>query len=172
MKDFCVYITFEPYIVAWLTATLGNPVRFPRRSAENALLTRCVSRRPPSAPPEVAPPGAVAIVLPDNAERRPEFYNYIGKRGRADITAAVDRLFRLHLWSECAHLIAHRGELNRGIDEWCAQYDIPLAHREAVRQKFYRMRKEYQSCGIALGKKYKKQPKSLPLSRAKSYKIS
>lgn len=173
MKDVCIYLQVESYMGAWLRSTLGNPVRFPKKSSENALLSRIVTTRPDDAPPEVRTEDSVAIVLPDNAERRPEFYNYLGRRARSKLLNAIDCLFRLHLWSECAPLIAARGELNKGIDEWCARHGIALDHREAVRQKFYRMRKSYNDHGIVLGKKYnKKCTKSLPLSRSKSYTAS
>lgn len=73
--------------------------------------------------------------------------------------SAIDGLFRLALWSECASLLHSKRELNRGIDEWCKLHGIELDCREAVRQKFYRIRKSYQIKGIILGKKYNK---SLP----------
>lgn len=157
MKDITVHLALPGYMRQWLAATLGDPVRFPPRSAENVLLTTLLRRRPPLAPPELGGEGTVAFVVPDNGLRRPEYYNYLGRRGRAELTAAVERLFRLHLWSECAGLLGSEGELNRGIDQWCDRHGIGLDNREAVRQKFYRMRKAYRAYGICLGKKYVKK---------------
>jgi len=159
MKDLVVHLPLPGYLRQWLAATLGDPVRFPPRSAENVLLTHLLRRRPPLAPPEPAGADTAAIVVPDNGLRPPETYNYLGRRGRAELAAAIERLFRLHLWSECAALMGAEGELGRGIDRWCEGHGIALEGREAVRQKFYRMRKAYRLYGIVLGKKYvKKSP--------------
>lgn len=157
MKDITVSVSLPGYLREWLHATLGDPVRFPARSAENVLLSRLVGRRPKEAAPEAAGAGWVRIVLPDNPWRRPEFYNYLGRRGRAELAGALERLFRLALWSECAGLLGSPGELNRGLDAWCARRGISLGNREAVRQKFYRMRRDYGACGIVLGRKFAKR---------------
>lgn len=157
MKDIVVHLPLPAYLRAWLTHTLGDPVRFPARSYENLLLHRLLTRRPPLAPIEEPRQDTVALVIPDNAVKRPEYYNYLGRRGRAEMTQAVERLFRLHLWSDCSALLGASGELNRGIDEWCRTYGIGLDAREAVRQKFYRMRRDYRRYGIVLGKKYAKK---------------
>lgn len=154
MKDVTVCLVLPGYLRQWLTRRLGNPVRFPARSAENVLLSRLVRRRPAGAVPETCGEGRVAFVVPDNPQRRPEYFNYLGRRGKAELAAAVERLFRLHLWQDCSVLLGASGELNRGIDRWCELQGISLEHREAVRQKFYRMRKAYRNYGIVLGKKY------------------
>ncbi len=156
MKNICIYLRLETYLARWLTATLGNPVRFPAHSFENELLIRVLTIRPKHLPPSKPEAGAVAIVIPDNSHRRPEFYNHLGQRGERLLRTTIDALFRIHLWSECAPLLSAPGRLNAGLDEWCARHGIPLDNREAVRQKFYRMRKNYEQFGIYLGKKYKK----------------
>lgn len=157
MKDIVVHIAVPAYLGAWLRHTMGDPVRFPPRSYENLLLQRTLRRRPEGAPVEEAGAGTVALIIPDNALRRPEYYNYLGRRGRALMVQALERLFRLHLWSECCGLLGQPGELNRGLDEWCRHNGIGLDAREAVRQKFYRMRCDYRTFGIVLGKKYAKK---------------
>lgn len=157
MKNIVVHVRLPAYLRSWLTHTLGDPVRFPARSYESLLLSRLVTRRPGAAPIEGPGPDTVAMIIPDNALKRPEYYNYLGRRGRAEMTQAVERLFRLHLWSEAAGLIGSARELNRGIDEWCRANGIGIDAREAVRQKFYRMRRDYMQFGIILGRKYAKK---------------
>ena len=61
------------------------------------------------------------------------------------------------MWSGCAPLLHSSKEINKGIDEWCACNGISLDAREAVRQKFYRIRKAYMEKGIILGKFYRKK---------------
>lgn len=158
MKDIVVHLKVEKYIKQWLEHTLGNPVRFPPQSYENILLHRSL-RTPPKGhmPPLLQDPDMVAIVIPDNSYRKPEFYNYLGERGRRALVAAIDGLFRIALWSDCAPLIHSKEELNKGIDSWCREHGIELDYREAVRQKFYRIRKSYQIKGVILGKIYRKK---------------
>ena len=157
MKDFIVHIKVEKYIKQWLEHSLGNPVRFPPHSYENEVLRRHLQKRPRSAPVFFDDPDMVAVIIPDSSERKPEFYNYLGIRGQRALQSAIDGLFRLALWSDCAPLLHSKRELNRGIDEWCKMHGIALDYREAVRQKFYRIRKSYQIKGIILGKIYRKK---------------
>ncbi|MBR7028471.1 MAG: hypothetical protein IKI05_03550 [Bacteroidaceae bacterium] len=157
MKDIVVYIKVEKYIKQWLEHTLGNPVRFPTHSYENEVLRRHLQKRPANVLLPLADPDLVAIVIPDSSERKPEFYNYLGFRGQRALQSAIDGLFRLALWSDCAPLLHSKRELNRGIDAWCKQHGIELDYREAVRQKFYRIRKSYRIKGIVLGKIYQKK---------------
>lgn len=157
MKGIVIYVKFERYIREWLLYRLGSPVRFPNGSFENELIHRNLSKRPKDTPPDLPEEGAVPIVVTDCMHRRPEFYNYLGIRGRRMIRSAVDGLFRLHLWTECAPLLHSHGALNRGIDAWCERNGISLDAREAVRQKFYRMRRRYAEKGVVLGKNYRKK---------------
>ncbi len=156
MKDICVYVRVEKYIAQWLSTTMGLPVRFPTHSFENQLLKRVLSVRPKDAPIRMAGDNDIAIVIPDSSSRPPEYYNYLGRRSEQLVRTTIDSLFRLHLWYKCVHLLAVPGELNAGLDAWCASVGISIEYREAVRQKFYRMRRKYEAEHIFLGKKYKK----------------
>lgn len=157
MKDIIVQIRVERYIKEWLEFHLGSPVKFPERSYENALLHSYLGKRPADAPPEKTRGDCVAVVITDCLHRKPEYYNYLGTRGHRVMASAIDGLFRLAMWSGCAPLLHADTELNRGIDKWCAENGISLDAREAVRQKFYRMRKAYLKTGIILGKFYHKK---------------
>ncbi|MBR4552401.1 MAG: hypothetical protein IKO20_01595 [Bacteroidaceae bacterium] len=161
MKDIVVHLKVEKYIKQWLEHTLGNPVRFPSRSYESEVLRRALRKQPQDirTPILLCKADYVAIVIPDDDYKRPEYYNYLPVRGQRRLQAAIDGLFRIALWSDCAPLIHSKQELNAGIDKWCQQHGIELDYREAVRQKFYRLRKEFRIKGIILGKKYQK---SLP----------
>lgn len=163
MKDIVVHVKVERYIKQWLEHSLGNPVRFPSRSYESELLRRSLRKRPrTSSPVAVIDPCSVAVVIPDDDYKRPEYYNYLGFHGQRALQSAIDGLFRLSLWSECAPLIHSSRELNRGIDAWCGAHGIELDCREAVRQKFYRIRQSYRQKGVILGKIYRKsQPRKV-----------
>lgn len=159
MKDITVYIKLPAYLRQWSIHTMGNPIRFPEQSYENHLLHRYLWRSVRGAqPPSMRCPGdCVAVVITDDRCRKPEFYNILSRRGQTAMLRAIESLFRIHLWSECVHLIHGHGEMNQGIDRWCAAHGIGLEYREAVRQKFYRMRRSYETMGIILGKKHRKK---------------
>lgn len=167
MKGITVSILLPYYLAQWLTHALGNPVKFPVQSYENRLLSRLLSRRPRGegscATSPVAEGNAhanrqrVSLVIPDNDLRRPEYFNYLSVRARAQMAEAIEALFRLHLWSECVCLIHSRQRLNQGIDQWCRRQGISIEYREAVRQKFYRMRRAYEREGIILGEKHRRR---------------
>ena len=154
MKDILTYIPLGGYLRQWLVAHLGEPVRFPPRSAENALLTRLADRPTASTPPTLkCVGGAVAFVLPDSRRRPPERYYHLSRAAQREVVRAVERLFRLHLWSDCAQLVT-AGDINRGLDQWCRDNGISIDHADAVRNKFYRMRRDYDRYGIVIGQRY------------------
>lgn len=157
MKNMVVYLRLNRYLREWLTFHLGCPVRFPNRSYENALLHRLLSKRPEGAPPSLPVEGAVPVVITDCSYKKPEHYNYLGRRGEQAMAVAIEALFRLDLWSGCAPLIHSGAEINRGIDAWCAASGISLDAREAVRQKFYRIRRDYLKHGVVLGKNFRRK---------------
>jgi hypothetical protein len=161
MKDITVHIKVERYIKEWLTFHLGNPVRFPERSYENEVIHRHLSRRPMTVLPELPGEDMVAIVITDCRYRKPEHYNYLGRDGQRAVASAINGLFKIQLWAECFPLMYAKGELNKGIDKWCADNGISLDAREAVRQKFYRLRKLYLQKGIVLHKIYRKKSATL-----------
>jgi len=157
MKGITVNISLSGHLREWLTSRFGNPVRLPARSYEQEVLRRSLSKPPADWKPTGASEDCVTIVIPDDDIRRPEVYCYLGRRGTARMREVLTSLFTIDLWQSL------RGELLRGkglqqaIDRWCMDRDISLDYREAVRQKFYRMRRAYEQYGVAAGKKYQKK---------------
>lgn len=145
-----------PYLKEWLEHRFGRPVRFPRHSLENFLLSRSTRRAPANALAR-RPEEDCAISLPDCAIRRPEVYNYLGRRAKAKVVQQIEQLFVISLWTCCAPYITQRTKLTPTIEAWCKDNGISCSNEEAVRQKFYRIRANYSKHGILLGKKYKKK---------------
>ncbi len=157
MKGITTDLYLRPYLREWVTHIFGTPVRFPARSCENALLVRGLVKR--TGQPVRADGEAVLVVIPDNASRRPEYFNALSPRAQKQLAASLENLFRIHLWTECFALLTSPNQLNAGLDAWCAHNGISLDHRGGVLKKFYRMRLDYQAKGIPL----KKIRKSLSL---------
>lgn len=158
MKDILIYVKLENYMAEWLIHSFGSPVRFPDQSVENALIHKYLSVRRFNEKFDLCTEGKIPIVITDSSVHRPEYYHHFSSRGQAALIRHLDDLFRVNLWSECFRLVScgRTRRLNAGLDEWCQSHGISLDHREAVRQKFYRMRKKYESYGIILGNFHKK----------------
>lgn len=135
---------------------MGMPVTFPRASYENAVIARYLSPLPAGHAPQLCRPGDVPIVVPQIHGKPPERYNYFGRRGVAALTEAVNTLFTLDLWHGVSSLIS-TSQLNEGIDKWCVARGIGLDYREAVRQRFYRIRQSYARHGVLLGRQNQKR---------------
>ena len=156
MSKFLIYLHLEPYLHQWLTHSLGNPVEFPAKSNENAVIRRFLQTKPTDALPDLYAEGMTAVCIPDSKAKPVQHYNHCGAKGKKALAEAIEDLFRINLWSELAPLVCREerggGGLNKLIVSWCEAHGISDDHTEAVRQKFYRMRKAYAKYGVFLGK--------------------
>lgn len=158
-----IYLPLTGYLRQWLTHQMGMPVVFPRASYENAVIARYISPLPAGYAPQLCRPGDVPIVVPQLHGKPADRYNYFGRRGVAALTEAVNTLFTLDLWHGVSSLIS-TSQLNEGIEEWCIARGIELDYREAVRQRFYRIRQNYAKHGVLLGRKNHKRTLSTGFS--------
>ena len=155
MKDITCRILLDRYLAQWLHHHFGNPVRFPNRSYEHEVLIRSLSPTPRRPVKETEECGnrllvPVDIVIPDNRTRRPEYYAHLSTYGRRVLLDALNGLFRMAMWSACSRFLLSRDSLNEAVEQWCRENGISIENREGVRQKLYRMRKQYQKIGIDL----------------------
>lgn len=155
MSKFVIYLKLEPYLHQWLVHALGNPVEFPAKSNENAVIRRFLQTRPEDVKPELFVDGLTAVCIPDSKAKPPQYYNYCGPKAKSAIIESIEDLFRQNLWSELSpSSLADRAEcgLNKMIAAWCEMHGIDDDYTETVRQKYYRMRKAYTKKGVFLGK--------------------
>lgn len=156
MEHILVYVPFEKYLGQWLVNRLGSPVAFPARSNENAILARYIQRPPSKNYVPTLRSAGIPVRVPIVHGKNPYSHTHLARRGETALIAAVELLFRMDLWYGLAPLLTTRG-INAHIDRWCEQHGIALDYREAVRQKFYRIRKDYLASEIILGKKHRKK---------------
>lgn len=156
VSKFLIYLKLEPYLHQWLVHSLGNPVVFPAKSNENAIIRRFLQTKPMDAMPDLYAEGLTAVCIPDSKAKPVQFYNYCPPKGKAAIVEAIEDLFRINLWEELLPLSysAERTACGLGqmIASWCEAHGIDDDYTEAVRQKYYRMRKAYAKNGMFLGK--------------------
>ena len=156
MEHILVYVPCEKYLGQWLVNRLGSPVAFPARSNENAILARYIQRPPSKNYVPALRSAGIPVRVPIVHGKNPYSHTHLARRGETAHIAAVELLFRMVLWYGLAPLLTTRG-INAHIDRWCEQHGIALDYREAVRQKFYRIRKDYLASEIILGKKHRKK---------------
>lgn len=149
-----IYLPLTGYLREWLIYRLGSPVSFPHGSYENAVIARHITRLPPHTAPQLCAPDCLPITVPSLLGKPPHLYNYFPRRGQAALTEAINTLFTLDLWHSLAPKLT-TPHLNESIEQWCKSRHIAPQYREAVRQRFYRIRQAYAARGIILGKKYK-----------------
>lgn len=151
MSKFVIYIPLEKYLHEWATTHLGNPVVFPPKSTENAVLRTFLQKLPDGEVPEVNDGSMTAIAIPDSKSKPPaEGYTKMTKKGKAALREVIKDLFRRHLWSDINPIINSNVGVNTLITAWCEMNGIDLDRVETVRQCYYRMRDSYTKKGINL----------------------
>lgn len=158
MSNFVIYLDLPVHLSQWLTHSLGCPVRFPSKSAENAVITRFIQRLPAGAHPDVAADGLTPVCIPDSKAKDPAYYNYMGPYGKEALVQSIRELFRISLWNELGRvLVEDTNGVNAQVYAWCEMHGIDIDHMEPVRQMFFRMRRAYTKSGIILIKNTKKR---------------
>lgn len=152
MSKFYIYIRFEKYLEEWLTHNLGSPVVFPPSSNENAIIRAFIQRLPEGAVPELNDGTMTAIAIPDSVAKPPEYFNYIGERGKKAVREAVKDLFVRALWADISQLEKTSVGLNSLIAAWCEQNGIGIDRINTVRQAYYRIRNSYAQSNVNLRK--------------------
>lgn len=150
MSSFVIYLKLEKYLSEWLTNSLGDPVRFPVQSNENAIIRRFLQKQPIDKQPETMSPGLTRVVIPESKAKPTATYNYFGPHAKLALIEAIEDLFRQNMWAELGTMFDGTVGLNKTIAAWCEMHGIDDDHTEAVRQKYYRIRKSYGKKGIFL----------------------
>lgn len=150
MSKYVIYISLPKYLSEWLTHSLGNPVTFPMGSPQNAVIRTFVKQLPQGESPDCGGEGMTAIVIPDSIAKPASKYNYITQRGKTAVAETCKDLFLRALWTDINPLTEAPVGLNKLIAAWCEAHGIDIDRVEAVRQCFYRIRKEYCKKGINL----------------------
>jgi len=154
MSQYLIYVNLPKYLSQWATNRLGDPVVFPASSPQNAVIRTYIRKRLPEEPVEaLQPEGSTAIAIPDSIAKPPEEYNHMGLRGKLAVQETILDLFKRELWSDISPLENAPCGLNKLIAAWCESHGIDIDRVETVRQRYYRIRKDFQKVGINLKKK-------------------
>lgn len=150
MSQFVIYISLEKYLSQWAINHFGNPIVFPPQSNENAVIRTFITKLPPGEVPEVNDGSLTAIAIPDSKAKPPQYYNYMGERGKMAVREALKDLFLRSLWADLSPIENSPIRLNSRISAWCEMHGIDLERVETVRQCYYRIRDAYAKTGVNL----------------------
>lgn len=145
-----IYVTLPRHLDEWCRNCFGEPVRFPRHSAQNAIIRTFLQKTPAGKLPDLGEPGQTAIALPDSSGKPVEVFNYMSEAGKRAVVESVRDLFLRALWSDLSPLQQPRIRLTVLIEAWCDRNGISPESVEAVRQTYYRLRKEMAARGVNL----------------------
>ena len=163
MSQLVLYIPLERYLHEWVTTHLGDPVVFPHKSNENAIIRAFIMKLPDGMAPEINDGTMTAIAIPDSKAKPPaEGYTYMTPKGKEAIREAIKDLFKRHLWNDIDPIVHQNVGVNTLISAWCEMNGIDLDRAETVRQCYYRMRDSYSKRGINLRSTTKKKSDNQP----------
>lgn len=157
MQKQVIYIHLKGYLGEWLVNRFGYPVKFPSRSWENIIIARNLAKKTLATPEQpFDTDGLIPVVVPSVSGKVFTLYNHFPHRAEEELLAAIESLFRLDMYYSLISCVTSHS-INDQIDAWCGNRGIIPDHREAVRQKFYRIRRDYEKNGVILRKKYIKK---------------
>lgn len=155
MSEYSIYVRLPRIAGRWLKHRYGDPVRFPRRSPENVVVVDALRVPRGDETPCVGGDGLTAIAIPWNDARPASRWHSVTAAGERAIREAVDHLFVREMYRGLLPLVwggaawrgssghGGRGEagLLEGITHWCLANGLAEDDVEAVRQRFYRLRR-------------------------------
>ena len=74
-RMFVIYLKLEKYLMQWLTHSLGNPVRFPVQSNENAVIRRFLTKLSEGKSTEMFQEGIWHIIIQESNAKDPQISN-------------------------------------------------------------------------------------------------
>ena len=133
----------------WVKHHYGDPAEFPARSLENAIMARglTLTPRPVRLTKTQVKARALAPGVPWLPSSRPR---YLTLRAMRQLSEAVRAAFRADLLSKALPKVTEGG-LDGYLWEYCRANGIPPAHYYAVRQRFYRARRDAEAKGVRAG---------------------
>lgn len=101
MSDIVIYLKLDPYLAQWLTHEHGgNPVVFPKNSAENDILELGLTLKPYLAAPNEPGIDKVPISVPYFKSKDVRSYNYLPPKGRRALARCIRTRFVISMWND------------------------------------------------------------------------
>ena len=101
MSDIVIYLKLDQYLDQWLTHQHGgNPVVFPKNSAENDILELGLTLKPYFAAPNEPGIDKVPISVPYFKSKDVRSYNYLPPKGRRALARCIRTRFVISMWND------------------------------------------------------------------------
>lgn len=153
MSQFNIYLKDLPdYLSQWLRHEFWDDdtarVCFPKQSVENLLFERFLRKRPKDAVPECSSAAdGLPVKIPTFSGLNPAQFNYFPPAGRRALVGAIRRRFKRMLRAELDGFDPKVVQINDLVEAFAEKHGIEadLKNWEAIRQMYYRMRKDDES---------------------------
>lgn len=99
-EDIIIYLQLDTYLAQWLIHEHGQPVAFPRNSAENDVLELGLIRKPLFAVAPGPDEGRVPIVVPCFKDKDVRKFNFLPASGRRSLARCIRSRFVIALWND------------------------------------------------------------------------
>ena len=144
-----IYLSLPKYLREWCLHDWGDAdgvVRFPRGGAESDVLEMMLDRLPDKTLPEMQQPGETAIAVPEFKSKPSPTWCYLTPNAKKVLTHVIMVRFRVQLWHDLYRVEKLSLPITDSIYDWMERHGIEADAKswEAIRQMFFRQRKEYQ----------------------------
>lgn len=129
-----------PYVTQWLTHTYGNPVTFPQNSKERAEIIYQVKRMPSDEIPQMKKDGEVAIVIPNTAGQKAQYFNWLTKPARAALESMINNSFDRDFKVKVSRSIEHGVGVKFAVRAYIHANGISIDYEDTLLQRINRMR--------------------------------
>ena len=143
MSDYLVHINVAPYVAEFMYHHFGNPVRLVKDSPEARLLKTYLERMPEGARPDVGVGNNLRIAVPWFKEKDPRVYCWLSPMSKAALGECFESVFLRNMWVELLQMPEVRCRISTMIYAYMERHGISEEHWECIRQKYYRLRKQY-----------------------------
>lgn len=156
-----LYLTLDEYLAQWLIHTSESvPVRFPKGSVENRLLSVFLTKPPRDSAPDMPGPGKVPIELPVIKGLNPLSNYHLPNHARHQLVEMIRNRFDVQLFDDLHQFDNYGQRLDNLIYAWMENHGIDNTERNwnAIAKTYQRLRSKHRK--KELNKVYYKSKKT------------
>lgn len=143
MSDYLVHINVPKYVADFVNFHFGNPVQLDKYSIESRILKTYLAKQPDLCALDDPTAFNLHIRIPYFKEKDPRTYFYLSPSSKKVLAAVLENLFEINMWIELLPTLKTNVATSDVVYAYLERHGIDFEQHEAVRQKFYRLRKKY-----------------------------
>lgn len=153
MSAICLYLQVPVYLQQYLNHHFGDPIVFDRTLPMNKLIKLFIERQPSDVPIRTVTDNDVAIAIPDQSLKPPEYWNYLPPVAEQALLESIEATFDLNFYNEMLQIMPCGVKVMTAIRSWARLHGIDIEYDNTLKQKFYRIRDKFEKQGINIKKK-------------------